>query len=63
MNVSFDFSNKVVIVTGGARGIGRAMVHRFAESGAIVLTADRDAEGLAETVQRSGCRKDRIPGR
>lgn len=51
MNVSFDFSNSVVIVTGGARGIGRAMVHRFAESGARILTADRDSEGLAETVR------------
>ncbi len=58
MNVSFDFVNRVVIVTGGARGIGRAMVHRFAESGAKVLTADRDAEGLAETV--AGLDTDRI---
>lgn len=47
--VSFDFSGKVVIITGGARGIGRAMVKAFVDSGARVLVADRDAEGLSET--------------
>ncbi len=49
MSVSFDFSGRVVIVTGAARGIGRAMVHRFAAAGASILAADRDAAGLAET--------------
>jgi len=47
--VSFDFSGKVVIITGAARGIGRAMVKAFVDSGARVLVADRDAEGLSET--------------
>jgi NAD(P)-dependent dehydrogenase (short-subunit alcohol dehydrogenase family) len=49
MSVTFDFSDRVVIVTGAARGIGRVMVGRFAASGAAVVAADRDAEGLAET--------------
>jgi NAD(P)-dependent dehydrogenase (short-subunit alcohol dehydrogenase family) len=49
MNVTFDFSGRVVIVTGAARGIGRVMVERFAAAGASVLAADRDEEGLAET--------------
>jgi NAD(P)-dependent dehydrogenase (short-subunit alcohol dehydrogenase family) len=49
VNVTFDFSDRVVIVTGAARGIGRVMVHQFAASGASVLAADRDADGLAET--------------
>jgi NAD(P)-dependent dehydrogenase (short-subunit alcohol dehydrogenase family) len=49
MNVTFDFSGKVVIVTGAARGIGRAMVAQFAAAGASIVAADRDAEGLAET--------------
>jgi NAD(P)-dependent dehydrogenase (short-subunit alcohol dehydrogenase family) len=49
MSVTFDFSGRVVIVTGAARGIGRVMVERFTQSGASVLAVDRDAEGLAET--------------
>lgn len=49
MNVTFDFSGRVVVMTGAARGIGRAMVHRFAEAGAQVVAADRDGEGLRET--------------
>ncbi len=47
--VIFDFKGKTVIVTGAARGIGRSMVKTFVESGAQVVAADRDAEGLAET--------------
>jgi NAD(P)-dependent dehydrogenase (short-subunit alcohol dehydrogenase family) len=49
MSVAFDFSGRVVIVTGAARGIGRVMATRFAAAGAAVLAADRDADGLAET--------------
>jgi len=49
-SVTYDMKGEVVIVTGAARGVGRAIVRRFAESGANVVAADRDAEGLAETV-------------
>ena len=35
-----DFTGKSVIVTGGARGIGRAVVSAFAESGADVAIGD-----------------------
>ena len=44
-----DLSGKVAIVTGAARGIGRALVEGFVRSGARVVAADRDAGGLAET--------------
>ena len=49
MDVTFNFSGKVVIVTGAARGIGRVMVQHFAAAGAAVVAADRDAPGLGET--------------
>ena len=35
--------DKVVIVTGGGHGIGRAYCHGFAEAGAKVVVADIDA--------------------
>jgi NAD(P)-dependent dehydrogenase (short-subunit alcohol dehydrogenase family) len=49
VNVIFDFSDRVAIVSGAARGIGRVLTHRFAEAGARVVAADRDEEGLTET--------------
>jgi glucose 1-dehydrogenase len=43
--------NKVAIVTGGAKGIGRAIVRRFLDEGAKVILADVDehAGGIAES--------------
>jgi len=37
-----DFSGKVVIVTGGARGIGRGITERFLEAGADVVICGRN---------------------
>jgi len=49
-----EVNDKVVVVTGGASGIGRAMAQRFhAEGAKKVVVADLDGEGaqqVAETV-------------
>ncbi|MGA5166017.1 MULTISPECIES: SDR family oxidoreductase [Streptomyces] len=43
------FGGQLVVVTGAARGIGRATALAFAEAGARVVAVDRDAEGAART--------------
>ncbi|HEY2288873.1 MAG TPA: SDR family oxidoreductase [Streptosporangiaceae bacterium] len=49
MNVSYDFSGEVAIVTGAARGVGRALVGAFVAAGCRVVAADRDEAGVLET--------------
>jgi NAD(P)-dependent dehydrogenase (short-subunit alcohol dehydrogenase family) len=44
-------SNKVAIITGGARGIGRAMVLKFAEQGATTVIVDLRPNEAAETLK------------
>ena len=47
MTITFDFSGRTVLVTGGARGIGRALSQFFAEAGATLAVADVDGAALA----------------
>ncbi len=44
-----QFTDKVVIVTGGVNGIGSTISSRFAERGALVLVFDRDAPSTPES--------------
>ncbi len=59
MDGLFDFSGKVALVTGGSRGLGRAMVLGFAERGADVVIASRkfdNCQAVAREVENMGRR-------
>ena len=55
----FDLSNKIAVVTGGSRGLGRQMVLAFANAGADVVIASRKLEAcqkVAKEVEALGRR-------
>ncbi|MFZ4517056.1 MAG: SDR family NAD(P)-dependent oxidoreductase [Microthrixaceae bacterium] len=47
---AFDLRDRVVVVTGGSRGIGQAVARGFAALGANVVVASRSAEACDATV-------------
>jgi 2-dehydro-3-deoxy-L-rhamnonate dehydrogenase (NAD+) len=46
---AIDLQGRIAVVTGGAQGIGRAIVERFLDSGAAVAIGDRDAALAGKT--------------
>lgn len=55
----FDLTDKVVLVTGGSRGLGAEMVRAFAARGADVIVASRkidNCEAVANEVRQMGRR-------
>ena len=58
------FTDRNVIVTGGAQGIGRGIVEAFLAEGARVFAADILADGLERMRRRDRSRpRDDAPGR
>lgn len=43
-----DLTDRVVLLTGAAGGIGRALARRLSEAGAVLALVDRDQQGLDE---------------
>ncbi len=52
--------NKVFVVTGGGNGIGRELVLNLLGKGATVAAVDINEDGLRETVELAGDKKDKL---
>ncbi|MFG3119815.1 3-oxoacyl-ACP reductase family protein [Streptomyces sp. NPDC048197] len=61
-----EFEGQVALVTGGSRGIGRAIALKLAEGGADIAlnyrSATREAEGAAEQIAALGRRVELLQG-
>ncbi len=60
--VSLSLEGKVVLVTGGSRGIGAAAVRLFRQAGARVVFSYRSAEAQAKELVEA-CGGEELAGR
>jgi NAD(P)-dependent dehydrogenase (short-subunit alcohol dehydrogenase family) len=64
LQARYDLTGRVAIITGGSRGIGRAIAETFAASGAAVVIASRKADAcfqLAKEIEATGGRAIAVP--
>ncbi|MEE3234423.1 MAG: SDR family NAD(P)-dependent oxidoreductase [Candidatus Latescibacterota bacterium] len=62
--MDMGLKDKVVVITGASRGIGRSIALGFANEGARLCICARNAEGLnttAEELRQSGCEVEAVP--
>jgi L-fucose dehydrogenase len=59
MNLSLK--DKVIIVTGGSKGIGHAISHVLADEGAIPFIVSRNEKSTLETVEEIQKKEANVP--